>query len=87
MITSQILATTLKHLQQRLRNFYSSIEKYPDDPAVTHWHEEVGHLNEAIRYFEAEREAIRQSTFTSESAPNFGPLPSTKINTEIGEDK
>ena len=65
MITSEVLATTLKHLQQRLRNFYSSIEQHPEDPAAVHWNQEVERLNEAIRYFEGEREAIRLSAHPS----------------------
>jgi hypothetical protein len=59
MINPEILATTLKHLNQRRHNFYRSIEENPDDPQHEHWNQEVVRLNEAIRFFEDMREKLR----------------------------
>lgn len=63
-ISSEIVATTLKHLNVRRHNFYHSIERNPGDPQREHWDKEVGYLNEAISFFEGIREVSRLSGIT-----------------------
>lgn len=60
-LTNEMLATTIKYLSAKRQNFYLSVtgDFDIDREQRDHFNEEIDKLNDAISFYEAERERRR----------------------------